>query len=64
VVVTTIAGRYPSWPFRVGKRSIPTMSFVLAGGTGAVFTAASGAFYQNANNSVDSGFGWWAADDL
>ena len=65
VVVPTIAGRYPSWPFRVGKR-IPNPSLIplFSGGTGATLAATQGSFYQSANHSADATFGWTAAARL
>jgi hypothetical protein len=64
VVITTATTSFPTFVFKVGKRSTTTVAATIAGGTGATFVVGQGSFYQNANNSIASTFGWNASSEL
>lgn len=64
VVVTSIAGTYPSRGFAVEKRAAPTVTFSTQGGSGAVPASDVQGFYQNSNHSQDARCAWTAEAEL
>jgi len=64
VVVSSIGGRYPSQPFRVTKRTSPTMVLTLGAGSGATVSPDATGFYQNSNNSQDANCAFTASAEL
>jgi hypothetical protein len=64
VVVSSIGGRYPSQPFRVTKRTSPTMVLTLGAGSGATVSSDATGFYQNSNNSQDANCAFTASAEL
>ena len=64
VVVTSIAGTYPSRGFKVTKRVSPTMTIVMSSGTGGSVSAEIEGFYQIGNNSTDANIRWSASAEL
>lgn len=64
VVVTAVISRYPTYTYKVGKRSTTTLTATFAGGTGATFIVGQSSFYQQTNHSADSTFGWTASAEL
>jgi len=64
VVVTSVAGRYPCRGFAVTKRANPTVVLTPGSGTGATVQTSQNGFYQNNNNSADSGTIWTASAEL
>jgi len=64
IFTTTATTNYPSWPFRVGKRTSPTMTVLPNGGTGGAVSPSVGSFFQSSNHGNAAGFGWTANAEL
>ena len=64
VVTTTGGTNFPTFVFKNGKRTSPTLTAYISAGSGATFAVDTGSFYQSTNHSQASTFGWTASAEL